>query len=78
MFSGVSHDETAEAADDDHEDDLWFVLAQACTEDDYEFITKISFEYCDLWQQFWDKQCRSPIRTLQKIRFNASIPVLLF
>ncbi|ENX04037.1 hypothetical protein F900_00528 [Acinetobacter modestus] len=53
---GVSHDETAEAADDDHEDDLWFVLAQACTEDDYEFITKISFEYCDLWQQFWDKQ----------------------
>ncbi|UUM26390.1 hypothetical protein NQU59_11860 [Acinetobacter colistiniresistens] len=53
---GVSHDATAEAADDDHEDDLWFVLAQACTEDDYEFITKICFEYCDLWQQFWDKQ----------------------
>lgn len=53
---GVSHDETAKAADDDHEDDLWFVLAQACTEDDYELIAKISFEYCDLWQQFWDKQ----------------------
>lgn len=53
---GVSHDETAEAADDDHEDDLWFVLAQACTENDYELIAKISFEYCDLWQQFWDKQ----------------------
>ncbi|EOR06407.1 hypothetical protein MMP65_19185 [Acinetobacter sp. ANC 3926] len=53
---GVSHDATAEAADDDHEDDLWFVLAQACTEEDYDFITKICFEYCDLWQQFWDKQ----------------------
>lgn len=53
---GVSHDATAEAADDDHEDDLWFVLAQACTEEDYAFITKICFEYCDFWQQFWDKQ----------------------
>ncbi|WP_335953659.1 hypothetical protein [Acinetobacter higginsii] len=53
---GVSHDATAEAADDDHEDDLWFVLAQACTEEDYEFISRICFEYCDLWQQFWDKQ----------------------
>lgn len=53
---GVSHDTTAEAADDDHEDDLWFVLAQACTEDDYDFITRICFEYCDLWQKFWDQQ----------------------
>jgi len=53
---GVSHDATAEAADDDHEDDLWFVLAQACVESDYDFIRKISMEYCDLWQQFWDKQ----------------------
>ncbi len=25
---GVSTDETAEAADDDHQDDLWFALAQ--------------------------------------------------
>ncbi|MDH0562921.1 hypothetical protein [Acinetobacter courvalinii] len=53
---GVSHDASSEAADDDHEDDLWFVLAQACTEDDYNFITRICLEYCDLWQQFWDKQ----------------------
>ncbi|ENU92060.1 MULTISPECIES: hypothetical protein [Acinetobacter] len=53
---GVSYDASSEAADDDHEDDLWFVLAQACTEEDYNFITKICLEYCDLWQQFWDKQ----------------------
>lgn len=53
---GVSHDATSEAADDDHEDDLWFVLAQACTEADYTSIRKICFEYCDLWQQFWDEQ----------------------
>ncbi|QQV65305.1 hypothetical protein ABCA12_0623 [Acinetobacter junii] len=53
---GVSNDATAEAADDDHEDDLWFVLAQACTEDDYGYIARICLEYCDLWQQFWDQQ----------------------
>ncbi|MFK4051010.1 hypothetical protein [Acinetobacter venetianus] len=53
---GVSHDATAEAADDDHEDDLWFVLAQACVESDYAAIRQICLEYCDLWQQFWDEQ----------------------
>ena len=53
---GVSQDETAEAADDDHEDDLWFVLAQACVESDYPYIRLICLEYCDLWQQFWDEQ----------------------
>ncbi len=53
---GVSDDTTAEAADDDHEDDLWLILAQACTENDYDYIRKICFEYCNLWQQFWDKQ----------------------
>ena len=38
------------------EDDLWLILAQACTENDYDYIRKICFEYCNLWQQFWDKQ----------------------
>ncbi len=37
---GVSTDETAEAADDDHQDDLWFALAQAITPSDYESLTK--------------------------------------
>ncbi|MCH7336779.1 iron-containing redox enzyme family protein [Acinetobacter sp. NIPH 2699] len=56
---GVSDDTSSEGADDDHEDDLWFVLAQACTGDDYAAIRKICFEYCDLWQQFWDEQIAS-------------------
>lgn len=38
---GVSTDETSEAADDDHEDDLWFALAQAITKDNYESLTTL-------------------------------------
>ncbi|ETQ80686.1 hypothetical protein P668_2457 [Acinetobacter baumannii UH5207] len=53
---GVSTDETSEAADDDHEDDLWFALAQAITKDNYESLTTLCIEYCDLWNKFWDKQ----------------------
>ncbi|WP_218945497.1 iron-containing redox enzyme family protein [Acinetobacter sp. YH12153] len=53
---GVSSDAEAEAADDDHEEDLWLILAQACTEQDYEYITDACLKYCDLWSQFWDKQ----------------------
>ena len=53
---GVSTDETSEAADDDHQDDLWFTLAQAITRDDYEGLTKLCIEYCALWSEFWDVQ----------------------
>ena len=53
---GVSTDETSEAADDDHQDDLWFTLAQAITEDDYESLTKLCIDYCALWNEFWDVQ----------------------
>lgn len=53
---GVSSDAEAEAADDDHEEDLWLILAQACTEQDYDYITDACVKYCDLWSQFWDKQ----------------------
>ncbi|MDQ1208887.1 hypothetical protein QE380_001810 [Acinetobacter baylyi] len=53
---GVSDDEFADAADDDHEDDLWFILTQACTESNYEYLSKICMEYCELWCQFWDHQ----------------------
>jgi len=53
---GVSTDETSEAADDDHQDDLWFTLAQAITKDDYEGLTKLCIEYCALWNDFWDAQ----------------------
>ena len=53
---GISEDESAEAADDDHEEDLWYVLMQACTEEDYNYIEKLCLEYCDLWEKFWDTQ----------------------
>lgn len=53
---GVSTDETSEAADDDHQDDLWFTLAQAITKDDYEGLTKLCIDYCALWNAFWDVQ----------------------
>lgn len=53
---GVSSDAEAEAADDDHEEDLWLILAQACVEQDYDYITDACLKYCDLWTQFWDKQ----------------------
>lgn len=53
---GVSTDETSEAADDDHQDDLWFTLAQAITQDDYEGLTKLCIDYCTLWNEFWDVQ----------------------
>ncbi|MDC4045470.1 hypothetical protein [Acinetobacter baumannii] len=53
---GVSEDETAEAADDDHEEDLWFILMQACTEEDYTYLENLCLEYCDLWEKFWDVQ----------------------
>lgn len=53
---GTSLDPSNDAADDDHENDLWYILAQACEEDDYKFITKVCLEYCDLWQEFWDRQ----------------------
>ena len=53
---GISEDESAEAADDDHEEDLWYVLMQACTEEDFNYIEKLCLEYCDLWEKFWDTQ----------------------
>ncbi|WP_336935882.1 hypothetical protein [Acinetobacter soli] len=56
---GVSDDEFAEAADDDHEDDLWFILTQACSEENYEYLSKICTEYCELWCKFWDYQMKN-------------------
>ncbi len=53
---GVSEDKTAEAADDDHEEDLWFILMQACTEEDYIRLENLCLEYCVLWKKFWDVQ----------------------
>lgn len=64
---GISEDESAEAADDDHEEDLWYVLMQACTEEDYNYIEKLCLEYCDLWEKFWDTQLENSEPMRKKI-----------
>ena len=53
---GTSSDSQAEANDDAHEDDLWYVLMQALVPEQYEIITDLCEEYCDLWVEFWDSQ----------------------
>lgn len=50
---GVSSDSSTLAADDDHEDDLWFTLIQACTPEMYGSIETMCLHYCDLWHRFW-------------------------
>ncbi|MGF1536075.1 MAG: hypothetical protein ACFB4J_06265 [Elainellaceae cyanobacterium] len=56
LCHGTSDDLDAEASDDDHEDDLWYVLMQALTPDQYEEIAALCQRYCDLWVRFWDAQ----------------------
>jgi hypothetical protein len=53
---GVTSDHGTEAADDDHEDDLWYALMQGCTTDQYDQIRYICLAYCDLWDKFWTFQ----------------------
>ena len=53
---GVSEDITAEAADDDHENDLWLALTQALTPEHYPRVQSLCLRYCDLWDQFWTAQ----------------------
>jgi hypothetical protein len=55
---GVTMDQTAEAADDDHEDDLWLILIQACTPDRYQGLQAMCKKYCNLWDEFWSYQLR--------------------
>jgi hypothetical protein len=53
---GVSTDETSEAADDDHEDDLWLILTQALEPSRQTAIRAMCMRYCDLWNEFWTEQ----------------------
>jgi hypothetical protein len=62
---GVSADETAEAADDDHENDLWLILTQALIPEQYARVEMLCLHYCGLWNRFWSfqmSQARSPRR----------------
>jgi len=53
---GTTLDMQADANDDDHEDDLWYVLMQALTPAQYDDIAKLCNRYCDLWVEFWNTQ----------------------
>ena len=55
---GLSTDDTAEAADDAHEDDLWVILNQALESKRYAEIRTACLRYCDLWDEFWTEQLR--------------------
>jgi len=56
LCHGTSDDDQAEANDDAHEDDLWYVLMQALVPEQYSAITDLCEQYCDLWAKFWDAQ----------------------
>jgi hypothetical protein len=53
---GTTDDADTDGADDDHENDLWSALTQACTKENYEKLTSDCLAYCDLWDEFWDHQ----------------------
>lgn len=55
---GTTVDNEVDATDDDHENDLWFTLAHACTKEDYVNIYEVSLKYCELWENFWDEQLK--------------------
>lgn len=53
---GTSDEECSNAADDDHEEDLWNTLNQACLPFNYNSLRTDAFRYLDLWNDFWNKQ----------------------
>lgn len=55
---GTTEDDTADANDDDHEDDLWLILAQAVQPEQYESLRSLCLCYCTLWSDFWSLQMR--------------------
>lgn len=68
---GTSTDIDAEAADDDHENDLWLILTQALTPEQYGRIETLCLHYCDLWDRFWTFQM-SKARSWRRIRAHAA------
>lgn len=53
---GITSDGATDAADDDHENDLWQALMQACVPEDYDLLRESCLKYCDLWNEFWNYQ----------------------
>ena len=60
---GSNDDLQADARDDDHANDLWYILIQALTPQRYGEIEKLAQEYCDVWVKFWDAQTNLLHRT---------------
>lgn len=56
---GVSTDAECEAADDDHEDDLWAALVQAITPEQYDMVKGSSVAYLELWATFWSDRMKA-------------------
>ena len=55
-FHGTSEETEWSGADDDHHEDLWFIIQQAATPERYEEILRKARYYLGLWGQFWDEQ----------------------
>lgn len=55
---GISEDMDTNANDDNHENDLWWVLMQAITPDRYDDVAERCIQYLSLWAEFWDEQMR--------------------
>lgn len=58
MVHGASDDDQSEGDDDTHEDDLWYVLMQSLSPDQYANVEAMCEKYCDLWVSFWDAQMK--------------------
>ncbi|NJN88845.1 MAG: hypothetical protein HC881_24390 [Leptolyngbyaceae cyanobacterium SL_7_1] len=56
LCHGTSDDQLANACDDTHEDDLWYIVMQAILPEHYSAIAELCLRYCDLWVEFWDAQ----------------------
>ena len=53
---GTTSEKDTNAADDDHEEDLWNALNQACVPEDYSLLRATALMYMDLWSDFWNLQ----------------------
>lgn len=53
---GSSEDENTNAADDDHEDDLWYVIAQKLSPQQYLGFQRTIAWWMQKWGKFWDAQ----------------------
>ncbi|EDX87490.1 hypothetical protein S7335_5200 [Synechococcus sp. PCC 7335] len=70
MVHGASDDEQSEGDDDTHEDDLWYILMQSLSPEQYENIEAMCEQYCDLWVDFWNAQMQL-VKEQEKVLVSA-------